>query len=252
MATLSGVWVGPNRRHLKGGDVPGLTLFEGFPYLVTRVVPAMYHFILLPEDASELDLAALARAQWRANRLETCLVTSPQKAWYISADGLDGLDPRPPRAGSYVTDKLKPPTALPDTPDLQRRRRILAQILAEQTKRGGYVLGDLTGGGREATADDVARLAGAGGEGMPRGLERCPGCGEWRGTCLRPSKDFFCKVTTVHCRCQADNRCAVCGRLLYERKLNANYHNPRDGKIWHVPGFSGLSHQCPPRLPPSA
>ncbi len=44
----------------------------------------------------------------------------------------------------------------------------------------------------------------------------------------------------VHCRCQNDNRCAACGGFLYERKLNANYYNARDGQIWHVPGFSGL------------
>ena len=55
---------------------PTLSLFEGFPYLVTRVVPAMYHLILLPAAASELELVLLARTQWRANRLETCLVSS--------------------------------------------------------------------------------------------------------------------------------------------------------------------------------
>jgi hypothetical protein len=50
---------------------------------------------------------------------------------------------------------------------------------------------------------------------------------------------------TVHCGCQNDNRCAACGGFLYERKLNANYYNPRDGEIWHVPGFSGFRHRCP-------
>ena len=50
---------------------------------------------------------------------------------------------------------------------------------------------------------------------------------------------------TVHCGCQNDNRCAACGGFLYERKLNANYCNPRDGRIWHVPGFSGFRHRCP-------
>ncbi len=49
----------------------------------------------------------------------------------------------------------------------------------------------------------------------------------------------------VHCRCQNDNRCAACGGFLYERKLNANYYNARDGQIWHVPGFSGFRHRCP-------
>ena len=48
---------------------PRLPIFEGFPYLVTRVVPAMYHVMLVPADASELELVLLARTQWRANRL---------------------------------------------------------------------------------------------------------------------------------------------------------------------------------------
>jgi hypothetical protein len=52
--------------------------------------------------------------------------------------------------------------------------------------------------------------------------------------CLDPSQRFFCKVMRVHCRCQNDHRCAACGGFLYERKLNANYYNPRDRQIWHV------------------
>jgi len=103
----------------------------------------------------------------------------------------------------------------------------------------------LTKGGREATADDVARLAGVGHDGRPRGLKRCVTCGEWRGRCLDPAPNFFCQVMAVHCRCQNDNRGAACGHLLSERKLNANYYDPTDGQIWHVPGFSGLYHRCP-------
>ena len=63
--------------------------------------------------------------------------------------------------------------------------------------------------------------------------------------CLDPSPRFTRKVLTVHCRCQNDNRCAACGELLYARKLNANYYEPRDGQIWHVPGFCGFRHRCP-------
>lgn len=86
---------------------PTLPLFEGFPYLVTRVVPAMYHVILLPA-ASELELVLLARTQWHANRLETCLVTGADRAWFISADGRDALAQTPPRGGTLVTGLLKP------------------------------------------------------------------------------------------------------------------------------------------------
>jgi hypothetical protein len=196
---------------------PRLPLFEGFPYLVTRVMPAMYHVTLLPAAASELELVLLARTQWRANRLETCLVT--------------GL--------------LKPTRLWADAAELQARQGRLDALVATHRRKGGYLLGDLTKGGREATADEVGRLAGTGPEGRPRGLERCPTCGEWRGRCLDPSPTYVCKVMTVHCGCQNDNRCAACGGFLYERKLNANYYEPRDGQIWHVPGFSAFRHRCP-------
>lgn len=33
-------------------------------------------------------------------------------------------------------------------------------------------------------------------------------------------------------------------RGLYGARLNANYYDPYDGSIWHVPGFCGLSHRC--------
>ena len=224
---------------------PALPLFEGFPYLVTRVVPAMYHLTLLPAAASELELVLLARAQWRANRLETCLVMGADRAWFISADGHDALAQTPPRGGTLVTGLLKAARLWPDTAERQARQRRLDALVEAHRRKGGYILGDLTKGGREASADEVGRLAGAGPEGRPRGLERCPTCGEWRGLCLDPSPTFVCKVMTVHCGCQNDNRCAACGGFLYERKLNANYYNPRDGQIWHVPGFSAFRHECP-------
>lgn len=132
-----------------------------------------------------------------------------------------------------------------DTAERQTRQRQLDALVEAHRRKGGYILGDLTKGGREATADEVGRLAGAGPEGRPRGLECCPTCGEWHGRCLDPSPTFVCKVMTVHCGCQNDNRCAACGGFLYERKLNANHYNPRDGQIWHVPGFSGFKHRCP-------
>jgi len=227
---------------------PTLPLFEGFPYLVTRVVPAMYHLILLPAAGCELELVLLARTQWRANRLETCLVTGGDRAWFISADGRDALAQTPPRGGTLVTGLLKAARLWPDTAERQARQRRLDALVEAHRRKGGYILGDPTKGGREATADEGGRLAGAGPEGRPRGLQRCPACGEWRGRCLDPSPTFVGKVMAVHCRCQNDNRCAACGESLYARKLNANYYNPGDGQIWHVPGFSGFRHRCPVRV----
>jgi hypothetical protein len=223
-----------------------LAVFDGFPYLVSRVVPAMYHFTLLPGGASEADLIGLARAQWRANRLAVCLVAGLERTLYINANGRERLETIPPMGGVPIAGRLRPPTIWAETPELQTRQQRLAGFIEAREPKGGSMLGDLTKGGREATADEVARLAGTGREGIPRGLESCPTCYERRGDCLDRSPTFFCRVVTVHCRCANDNRCAACGQLLYERKLNANYYETGDGHIWHVPGFCAFSHRCPP------
>jgi len=218
-----------------------LPVFDGFPYLIVRMAPAMYHITLLPEDASEDTLVSIARAQRRANLLDACLVLGPERALYLNPVGREWWSASPPRGGALMTGQLRPPTTWADTPHLRARRGRLNVRLA----RDGCSFGDLTKGGHAASADELARLAGAGPDGVPRGLERCPACGEWRGTCLDPSPRFAGQVMTVHCRCANDNRCAACGGLLYGRKLNANYYNVRDRQIWHVPGFSGLHHRCP-------
>jgi len=79
---------------------------------------------------------------------------------------------------------------------------------------------------------------------VPVGLAGCTSCGEWRGECLAPSVLVAPLVVAVHCRCANHNLCARCGELLYERRLDANYYNPRDGQVWHVPGFCALRHPC--------
>jgi hypothetical protein len=126
---------------------PTLPLFEGFPYLVTRVVPAMYHLILLPVTASELELVLLARTQWRANRLETCLVTGADRARFISADGRDALAQTPPRGGTLVTGCLKRARPFADTLELWARQHRLDAIVEACRRKGGYMFGDLTKGG---------------------------------------------------------------------------------------------------------
>src|SRR5260370_17005819 len=89
----------------------------------------MYHVALVPADASELELVLLARTQWRANRLETCLVTGVDRAWFISADGRDVLAQTPPRGGTLVTGLLKPARLWTDPPDPHPRQPRLDPLL---------------------------------------------------------------------------------------------------------------------------
>jgi hypothetical protein len=157
----------------------------------------------------------------------------------------------PPRGGIPVTGRLRPPTRLPATAELRERLHHLAAWTGTQTPRKQAVMGDLTKGSREASAADFAELSGLSQEGVPRGLVRCPRCAEWRGRCLDPAPERASLVVDASCRCQNDNRCAACGQLLYELKLNANYYEPADGQIWHVPGFCGFGHKCGPLTPQS-
>ncbi|MGH7389679.1 MAG: hypothetical protein ACREM3_09520 [Candidatus Rokuibacteriota bacterium] len=219
-------------------------LFEGFPYLVTRVVPSMYHVILIPDDLRAEDLVESARRQAQANHLRTCLVRQTDSALYIGPDGRESWTDSPPTGGIIVTDRLQPHRTFLHNHALTARRLALERFAREASPRQGYMFGDLTKGGRKPALEEEVRLAGTQSTGVPRGLDRCARCGEWQGRCLDPSPQFAGLVMDVHCRCANDNRCAACGALLHDRKLNANYYDEADGHIWHVPGFSAFGHTC--------
>jgi hypothetical protein len=221
-----------------------LPAFKGFPYLTTRVVPSLYHVALLPRSFEPNLLRHIARRQFEANRLQTCLVFSADDCYYYRIDGTEFRSDGIPRGGHAAFGKLHLCVELDYDEELQARQRLLAAYVEERIRAGGYMLGDLTKGGRDATPDEQLRLAGIGRNGVPRGLAQCAGCGEWTGECLDPNPVFKGKVMRVCCFCENDNCCAACGGQLYARKLNANYFEKSDGKIWHVPGFCGFSHRC--------
>jgi len=220
-----------------------LPLFDGFPYFIVRVVKVLRHVTLLPADSSRARLEDLAHRQWEANRLDTCLVVSEDLALYLCADGRMTPTSQLPRGGVLVTGRLRPPDELPIPREVARRSRALARFIERTRPREGYLMGDLTKGGRAATLDELVRLEGRQPGGVPRGLLRCPACQGWTGECLDPSPQFRGQVMRVHCRCENNNRCARCRDPL-AWKLNANYYDEADGQIWYVPGFVALSHRC--------
>jgi hypothetical protein len=223
-----------------------LRFFDGYPYLVTRVVPRLYHVILLPAEVSPDGLRELARSQVQANRLSTCLVLGEDLGLYLTPEGGQTVSRNIPCGGILVADRLRPPAPIPLSAELAARRHLL-QALLDEGLRNGTLFGDLTKGGRPATPEEQARLAGRNPSGVPRGMAECRTCGEWRGTCLDPSEQFAGHLMRVHCLCENWNRCARCGGYLYARRLNANYYNPADGRIWHVPGFCAFDHACKPK-----
>jgi hypothetical protein len=222
--------------------LPGLPIFDGFPYISTRASPGLHHIILLPQGKPPDFLRAIAVSQAYLNALPTWLVLDYGSCCYYGEDGSATQSKGPPRGGAICFGKLRPFREFPITADLTGRNGKL-KSLAE--KQSGYLLGDPTKGGHRATEGEARRLAGTQEGGVPVGLVRCSHCGQWKGECLDPSPNFTNQVMTVHCRCDNRNLCAGCGGLLHEHKLNANYFKEADGQIWHVPGFCAFEHRCP-------
>ena len=221
-----------------------LPQFDGFPYLVTRLVPALYHLMLLPGDAPRDTLMSLAQRQVRANRLDTCLALDDTHAIFFWSDGRVQPSESVPRGGTVLANKLAPAVEFLDTRELRARGRRLETFVDLHGHAGSSMFGDLTKGGRAATPEELLAFAGTNAAGVPRRLERCATCREWRGVCLDPSVKFAGMLMTVHCRCDNHNRCGRCGAGLYERRLNANYYDPGENTVMHVPGFCCVNHRC--------
>ncbi len=227
------------------GTGDGTRAFEGFPYLATRVVSLLHHIMLLPASWQAEQLLELARRQAQANRLPTCMVLAGDLCVYFGQDGRAYRSAEIPSGAYIVSTKLAPAEPIPESTEVAARQVGLS-IFEEAQRRNlgtGYLLGDVTRGGRPPTSDEEDRLAGTHADGIPRGLLPCLVCGEWRGNCFDTTHREL--VVRVCCTCENDNRCARCGAQLYDRKLNANFLDLADRRIWHVPGFYGLNHRCP-------
>lgn len=222
-----------------------LPTFDGFPYLLTRLSPAFYHIILLPKELAPEALRSFARQQAQANQLPTCLVIDTSLCLYLSAETSEFVTGHVPRGGMLITGKLQFCEPLPESVELRERAALLERWLSGQRKQR-FLIGDTRKGGRPASPQEAIQLEGKESDGVPNGLSRCLACGEWRGECLDPNPRFTGLVMRVHCRCENDSRCARCGNPFCDRKVDANYYEVADGVIWHVPGFSCLSHRCLP------
>ena len=226
-------------------DLPAYTavsLFDGYPYLVTALTGPLHHVIVLPGGLEPEELLALGRRQHAANRLPTSVVLGPDTAVYFGEDGETVGDP--PRCTHPVADRLLGPEAFAPTPELGLRERRLRAFAARSRERngGGFLMDRMRG--RPATTQDVERLAAAGAAGVPAGLIRCEACTEYRGEYL-PDHDRGL-VVTVFCSCANHNRCARCLAPLREHRLAAAFFDEDQRQVFHVPAFCALSHACRP------
>ena len=91
---------------------------------------------------------------------------------------------------------------------------------------------------------EILHLAGRQENGVPKGLARCPVCGDWIGRCLWPNPLLWHKGTIrISCHCEA-NLCSKCGEPIYEYKLGGNVYTETIDKIQHIPIMMGWVHHC--------
>jgi hypothetical protein len=179
--------------------LPPTRLFEGFPYLVTRVVPTMYHVILIPDLRAE-DLVELARHQAHANHLPTSLVLQVHLALYIGTDACESWGDSPPTGGIIVTERLQPCRTFPQDHALTARRLALGRFVREASPRHGYMFGDLNKSGRKPTLEEEGWLAGTQSNGVPRGSTPAFAAASGRGGAwirARSSPDWSWRFTAV-------------------------------------------------------
>ena len=94
-------------------DPPRPPVFDGFPYLLTRVAPAIYHLILLPAEHDADVLLNLGHRQTQANRCPHASCSKP---------GVAGSIPAPPTAAIAARRLTFPAARLRDPLPRSRAR----------------------------------------------------------------------------------------------------------------------------------
>lgn len=218
--------------------------FNSFPYLSTRVLPALYNINLYPSGWSESDLVELARHQVAANKLPTCLVLSWSRGLWFDGAGGERWNSLIPKGGAILHGKLKAPHGYTLEEGVGERSKYLDEFSSASLRGGGYLVGDPENCVRDATPEDV-QLGELKNNIIPHGLTECHVCGDLKGECFYPESECYGdKVWKVRCRCENDNLCAACGKPLFNHKLDSCYFNENTNRILHVAGYLALNHGC--------
>lgn len=216
--------------------------FDGTPYLATRIEPELFHILLLPREWPLYSQLNVAFRQAEANRLPTYFLLTPDSCLWLRTDGSVLPARAEPRELAVAVGRIQPCETLPPDQELGLRSGTLREYAGRQGQRTIWC--DPARGGWPPSAEELEALTGEGEDGVPKGLERCPECGEWRGSCLDPRSAAEPLVLPVCCLCENDNECAWCGRFLFERRLQCNWFDEEERALHYVPGFHALDHVC--------
>jgi hypothetical protein len=212
--------------------------YDGYPFLETKIEGPLHHYILLPEEWTFDQLLLFARAQEAANRLSSCLVLSESRCLYIERQRF-WEDTFLPYAEIAVYDKLQP--AIPIEVPEHRRRHLRAYN--ERWNPGGFLLGEISHGGRPAKKEDIEDLSDLSSDGTPCSVWTCDECGEWKGeTLYTMERGTF--VVPVNCDCDNVHVCAACSRPLADAKVRGNRFDAETLTATYWAGFIALGHRC--------
>lgn len=209
------------------------------PHLATWV-DTLWHVRVLPTWPLWA-LWEVASVQATANALPTILVKDRGTAIRFDPDGRLSVDAIAPTHGRIIVDRLLLADEIPLDEEAETRRAALAEGAVQEPAfepcpwMGGHMAGP----------PEIERLAGER-DGIPRGLERCPTCGELTGECLRAAGKGPA-VVPVLCRCHPPGRCARCGEPFHARRVGSAWFDEAAGEVRYVPALLALRHVCPER-----
>jgi hypothetical protein len=186
-----------------------LPVFNSYPYLVVRLQLAFYHLSVVPTDCAPRPLREVGRCQAQINDLQVCLALGPNSCFFYQPDGTETESDYVPHRGIVACGALKTAEDFPMTSETAGRRLSL-EAFAKSVNAQGYAFGDLTKGGHEPSKFEAEPLSGSQPNGIPLGLTRCGGCGEWRGKCIDPDPLTPGLLIRIHCLCENMNLCAHC------------------------------------------
>lgn len=218
--------------------------FQSFPYLSTRIFPALYNINLYPRGLTETEVIELARQQVRANKLPACLAFGWNRGLWFDGAGYEACQTFIPKGGAILDGRLKAPQDFSRDEGFAKRSQLLDEHSNNSLKGGGYVVGGPENCVREATQGD-AQIGELRGKTIPPSLTLCEVCGGMKGECFYPESECYSgKIWKVACRCENDNLCAACSGPLFHHKLDSCFYDGDSKRILHVAGYLAMSHKC--------